>query len=42
MLKEDNLDFKNEYLYEVEARGILIKEYIGKEQSNYTPNYSKK
>ena len=32
MLKEDNLDFKNEYLYEVEARGILIKEYIGKEQ----------
>ena len=32
MSKEDNLDFKNEYLYEVEARGILIKEYIGKEQ----------
>ena len=32
MSKEDNLDFKNEYLYEVEARGILIKEQIGKEQ----------
>ena len=32
MLKEEIINIKDEYVYEVKGRGIIIKDYIGKEK----------
>ena len=37
MLKEEMLKEKDGYVYDIEGRGIIIREYIGKEQKITIP-----
>ena len=38
MLKEEIINIKDEYVYEVKGRGIIIKDYIGKEKQITIPD----
>ena len=38
MLKEEIINIKDEYIYEVKGRGIIIKDYIGKEKQITIPD----
>ena len=38
MLKEEIISIKDEYVYEVKGRGIIIKDYIGKEKQITIPD----
>ena len=38
MLKEEIINIKDEYVYEVKSRGIIIKDYIGKEKQITIPD----